>query len=48
MIWAQAKGQDASKNTTFKMADVERLMYEAINSVKKENWVNYVSHAERI
>lgn len=48
MIWAQAKGQVASKNTTFKMADVEKLMHEAIDSVKKENWVNCVRHAERI
>lgn len=35
MIWAQAKRQVASKNTTFKMADVETLMHEAIDSVKK-------------
>lgn len=48
MIWAQVKGQVASKNTTFKMADVEKLMHEAIDSVKKENWVNCVRHAERI
>jgi len=48
MIWAQVKGQVASKNTTFKMGDVEKLMHEAIDSVKKENWVNCVRHAERI
>ncbi|XP_025407521.1 uncharacterized protein LOC112681484 [Sipha flava] len=48
IIWAQVKGQVASKNTTFKMADVEKLMHEAIDSVKKENWVNCVRHAERI
>ena len=30
MIWAQVKRQVATKNTIFKMADVEKLMHEAI------------------
>ncbi|KAE9522747.1 hypothetical protein AGLY_016856 [Aphis glycines] len=42
------KRQVASKNTTFKIADVEKLMHEAIDSVKKENWENCVRHAEKI
>jgi len=35
MIWALAKRQVASKNTTFKMADVEKLMHEAIASINR-------------
>jgi hypothetical protein len=30
------------------MADVETLMNEAIDSVKKENWENCVRHAEKL
>jgi len=33
LIWAQVKGEVATKNTTFKLADVEKLMHEAIDSV---------------
>lgn len=43
MIWAQVKCQVATKNTTFKIADVKKLMHEAIDSVTKENWVNLCS-----
>jgi len=48
MIWAQVKHQVATKNTTFKIADVEKLMHEAIDSVTKENWINCVRHTEKI
>ncbi|KAF0759632.1 DDE 3 domain-containing protein [Aphis craccivora] len=48
MIWAQVKRQVATKNTTFKIADVEKLMHEAINSVTKEDWINCVRHTEKI
>jgi len=48
MIWAQVKRQVATKNTTFKIADVEKLMHEAIDSVTKEDWINCVRHTEKI
>jgi hypothetical protein len=48
MIWAQVKRQVATKNTTFKIADVEKLMHEAIDSVTKENWINCVRHTDKI
>ncbi|KAF0757600.1 Uncharacterized protein FWK35_00007094 [Aphis craccivora] len=48
MIWAQVKHQVATKNTTFKIADVEKLMHEAIDSVTKEDWINCVRHTEKI
>lgn len=34
LIWAQVIGEVATKNTTFRLADVEKLMYEAIDSVR--------------
>ncbi|VVC41363.1 Ribonuclease H-like domain [Cinara cedri] len=43
LIWAQVKGEIATK-TTFKMADVEKLMHEAIDAVTKENWEKCVRH----
>lgn len=48
MIWAQVKRQVVTKNTTFKIADVEKLMHEAIDSVTKEDWINCVRHTEKI
>ncbi|KAL4084167.1 hypothetical protein QTP88_028000 [Uroleucon formosanum] len=48
MIWAQVKRQVATKNTTFKIAGVEKLMHEAIDSVTKEDWINCVRHTEKI
>jgi len=48
MIWAQVKRQVATKNTTFKIADVEKLMHEAIDSVTKEDWINCVRNTEKI
>jgi transposase len=48
MIWTQVRHQVAIQNITFKMADVEKLMHEAIDSVTKENWINSVRHTENI
>lgn len=42
------KGEVASKNTTFKIADVERLMHEAIDAVTQSNWERCVRHAEKL
>lgn len=46
LIWAQVKGEVASKNSTFKIADVEILLHEAIGNVSTEDWVKCVKHAE--
>jgi len=48
LIWAQVKGEVATKNTTFKIADVEKLMHEAIDAVTTENWEKCVRHAEEL
>ncbi|XP_050066341.1 uncharacterized protein LOC126555462 [Aphis gossypii] len=38
----------ATKNKTFKIADVEKLTHEAIENVTVENWKKCAEHAERI
>jgi len=48
LVWAQVINEVTTKNTTFKLADVKKLIYEAINSVKKENWEKCVKHAEKL
>lgn len=47
LIWAQVKGEVATNNTTFKIADVEKFMHEAINAVSKVNWEKAVEHSEK-
>lgn len=48
LIWAQIKNEVASKNKTFKIADVEKLTHEAIENVTLQNCKSYVEHAEKI
>ena len=48
LIWAQVKSYVADKNNTFKIADVERLTNEAVDTVSKEAWENCVRHAETL
>lgn len=46
LVWAQVKNEVATKNKTFKIADVEKLVDEAISNVSIENWQKCVEHAE--
>lgn len=48
LIWAQIKGEVASKNTTFKMEDVEKLIHEAMDAVTIDDWKKHVKHVEVI
>jgi len=48
LIWAQVKNEIAKKNNTFKMADIERLTHEALDSVTVQDWEKCVRHAEAI
>lgn len=48
LIWAQIKGRVAEKNTTFKIADVEALTHEALDSITIEDWKKCVSHCEKL
>ncbi|KAJ4442396.1 hypothetical protein ANN_03982 [Periplaneta americana] len=47
-IWAQMKSYVAEKNNTFKIADVETLTHEAVETISIEAWENCVRHAEKL
>lgn len=44
LIWAQVKGDIASKNVTFKLKDLKNLLPEALNKITAENWRNCENH----
>lgn len=48
LIWAQVKSEVASKNVTFKISDVEKLVNEALDAVTVDNWKKCVSHCEKL
>jgi len=48
MIWAQVKGEVAEKNHSFKIADVEVLVNNALDAVTKENWAKCGDHCTKI
>ncbi|XP_040061736.1 uncharacterized protein LOC120836761 [Ixodes scapularis] len=45
LVWSQVKGEVASKNQSFKIAEVEKLTATALQSVSSENLESYVEHA---
>lgn len=47
MIWAQVKGEVARKNSTFKLADVSKLLEQAIGNVTAETWKKCIGHVEK-
>jgi len=48
LIWAQVKGEVAKNNTTFKFADVEKLLNDALDSVTVENWKKCTDHCHNL
>ncbi|KAF0768771.1 DDE 3 domain-containing protein [Aphis craccivora] len=53
LIWAQIKNKVAELNTTFKTADVEKIVNKVIDSVMVEDWkrcvvVLTVEHCEQL
>lgn len=44
LVWAQIKNEVASKNTTFKLANVKILLLQAVQNVAVENWKKCVEH----
>jgi len=48
LIWAQVKGEVATKNNTFKMADVEKLAHVKMDAVTWKDWEKCVAHAKKI
>lgn len=48
LIWAQVKGEVAKKNSTFKMADVEVLVNNALDAITKEAWAKCGEHCNKL
>lgn len=46
MVWGHMKGYVKTRNSTFKLKDVEKLFYEAVAAVSPEQWSKYVNHAK--
>lgn len=44
LIWAQIKSEVASKNKTFKLAEVKELVLKALENVSSTHWKNCVEH----
>lgn len=47
LIWADVKGYVARNNTTFKMADVKKLLKEGLNQITAEKWQNCIGHVKK-
>ncbi|XP_075740803.1 uncharacterized protein LOC142787056 [Rhipicephalus microplus] len=48
LVWSQVKGYIAARNTGSTLAEVEKLLQEALASVKQEKWQNCCAHAEQV
>lgn len=48
LIWAQVKGKIAEENTSFKIADVEKLAHDALDSVTVDDWKRCVTHCNKL
>lgn len=48
LVWSQVKGYIAKRNTCFTLAEVEKLLPEALASVSQENWQNCCAHVEQV
>ena len=48
LIWALCKGEVARKNTTFKMADVKRLMEDFLGKVKASHLKAAINHVIKV
>nr|XP_037276792.1 uncharacterized protein LOC119169885 [Rhipicephalus microplus] len=48
LVWSQIKGYIVARNTGFTLAEVEKLLPEALASVKQEKWQNCCAHVEQV
>lgn len=48
LVWSQVKGYIAARNTGFTLAEVEKLLPEALASVRQEKWQNCCAHVEQV
>lgn len=48
LICAQVKNKVAEVNTTFKIANVEKLVHDTLDSVTPEDWKRCMEHCEKL
>lgn len=48
LIWAQVKGTVAAENTTYKMAELKKLLNNAIQSINAQKWQNCIKHVQEV
>ncbi|KDR13766.1 hypothetical protein L798_12059 [Zootermopsis nevadensis] len=48
LIWVDLKQRVASKNTTFKIKDVEHLCRQRFEEIGQEEWENVCRHVEKL
>ena len=48
LIWAQVKTCIASRNSTFRLKDVQKLVHESLDNVTPEDWKKCVQHVIHI
>jgi hypothetical protein len=48
LIWENVKQWVASKNTTFKIKDVEQLCRQRFEEIWQEEWENICQHVEKL
>jgi hypothetical protein len=48
LIWAKVKGEVADRNSTFRLADVERLMHQSTDNVTTQDWISRVSRSTNL
>lgn len=47
-IWAIVKGWVASHNTTYKIADIEKLCKDKFSTMSKDNWLPLCEHVKKV
>jgi transposase len=48
LIWADVKQLVASRNTTFKIKDVEQLCRQRFEEIGQKEWHNVCQHVEKL
>ncbi|XP_077486732.1 uncharacterized protein LOC144098044 [Amblyomma americanum] len=48
LVWSQVKGYIASRNKYFILAEVEKILPEALASLSQEDWLNCCVHVEKV
>ena len=48
LVWAMVKNRVAKYNTTFKLADVQRLTEDSVRVITSANWQEVIRHTDEI